>query len=129
MKPYATFDRSQFPVITIYFTGESENKENFEEYLNELSHNYTFDKPFSLVFELTNAPLPKVGYQLKQAAWMKSNEDKIKTYCRGIAYVIPSPVMRNVLKFIFSVQKNPVPFEVFSAAGEGQKWAETFFVD
>lgn len=124
MNQYATFDRSEFPIITINFTGNSENDENFQDYLNGLEKNYTFEKQFSLIFELTKAPIPKVSYQLKQAHWMKANEDKIKTYCRGVAYIIPSAIMRNVLKFIFSIQKNPVPFKVFSTLEEGKVWAE-----
>jgi len=123
MKPYAIFDRSEFPVITINFTGISESQSNFELYLNELEKNYTFQKEFSLIFELTKAPIPKLSYQLKQANWMKANEDNIKTYCRGVAYIIPSAIMRNVLKFIFNIQKNPVPFQVFSTLAEGKLWA------
>jgi hypothetical protein len=123
MKPYAIFDRSEFPIITINFTGTSENESNFELYLSELEKNYTFQKEFSLIFELTKAPIPKLNYQLKQANWMKANEDNIKTYCRGVAYIIPSSIMRNILKFIFSVQKNPVPFSVFSTLEEGKLWA------
>ncbi|MEN0048625.1 MAG: STAS/SEC14 domain-containing protein [Bacteroidota bacterium] len=123
MKPYATFDRDQLPIITIHFTGEKENDENFQAYLQELENNYDRKEMFSLIFELTNAPLPKMKYQLQQAEWMKKNEEKIQTYCHGVAYVIPGLLMRNVLKFIFSVQKNPVPFKVFSTLEEGEVWA------
>lgn len=123
MNLYAQFDRSEFPVITINFTGEKETKENFELYLQELANNYDRKEKFALIFELTNAPLPNVKYQLKQASWMKENESLIKQYCYGVAYVIPGAVMRNVLKFIFSVQKNPVQFEVFSTYDEGKEWA------
>ncbi|MFT7001948.1 MAG: hypothetical protein ACJAVW_002984, partial [Spirosomataceae bacterium] len=35
MNLYATFDRSEFPVISIHFTGEKETKENFQLYLDE----------------------------------------------------------------------------------------------
>ncbi|MDP5139708.1 MAG: STAS/SEC14 domain-containing protein [Spirosomaceae bacterium] len=125
MNLYATFDRSEFPVISIHFTGEKETKENFELYLQELGNNYERKEKFALVFELTNAPLPNVKYQLKQAAWMKENEPLIKKYCYGVAYVIPGMVMRSVLKFIFSVQQNPVRFEVFSTFEEGEAWAKS----
>lgn len=124
MNLYATFDRSDFPVISIHFTGEKETKENFELYLQELGNNYERKEKFALVFELSNAPLPNVKYQLQQAAWMKENEPLIKTYCYGVAYVIPGMVMRNVLKFIFSVQQNPVQFKVFSIYEEGEAWAK-----
>lgn len=123
MKLYAEFDRTQFPVIAINFTGEKETEENFKLYLQELGNNYERKEKFALVFELTNAPLPNVKYQLKQAAWMKENKHLIKKYCYGVAYVIPGAVMRNVLKFIFSVQQNPVQFKVFSTFEEGEAWA------
>lgn len=123
MNLYADFDRSEFPVISIHFTGEKETKENFELYLQELGNNYERKEKFALVFELTNAPLPNVKYQLKQAAWMKESEPLIKKYCYGVAYVIPGAIMRNVLKFIFSIQKNPVQFKVFSTFEEGEVWA------
>lgn len=128
MNPYAIFDRTQFPVININFTGEKENKENFELYLSELSKNYELNEKFALIFELTNAPLPNIKYQLKQATWMKENENLIKKYCYGVAYIIPGAVMRNVLKFIFSVQANPVQFEVFSSLEEGQAWAKEIII-
>ena len=125
MKFYAQFDRSEFPIITINFTGEKENKENFQLYLDELKRNYERDEQFSLIFELTKAPMPNMKYQLQQAKWMKDNEHLIKKYCRGVAYIIPSAALRGVLKFIFSVQKNPVPFKVFSTLEEGKVWAES----
>jgi hypothetical protein len=123
MNLYATFDRTQLPIITITFTGEKETKENFELYLQELGNNYDSKEKFALVFELSKAPIPNVSYQLKQATWMKEHENLIQTYCLGVAYVIPSAVIRNVLKFVFSVQKNPVQFKVFSTYPEGEKWA------
>jgi hypothetical protein len=125
MNLYATFDRSEFPVISIYFTGEKETKENFQLYLEELGNNYARKEQFALIFELTNAPIPNVKYQLKQATWMKENESLIKTYCHGVAYVIPGALMRNVLKFIFSVQQNPVEFKVFSTYAESQAWTKS----
>ncbi|MEL6945876.1 MAG: STAS/SEC14 domain-containing protein [Bacteroidota bacterium] len=124
MQPYAVFDRGHLPLITIYFTGEKENDENFQAYLKELENNYDRKEPFALIFELTNAPLSKMKYQLQQAEWMKNNKEKIQTYCHGVAYIIPGALMRNVLKFIFSVQKNPVPFKVFSTLEEGEVWAK-----
>ncbi len=122
MDLYAEFDRSNFPLIIINFTGKSETNGNFQIYLDELGENYKRKEKFSLVFELTKAPIPKVSFQLKQANWMKENEPNIVKYCQGCAYIIPGLVMRNILKFIFSIQKNPVQFKVFSTIEEGKTW-------
>ena len=128
MKPYAIFDREKLPIVTIYFTGEKENDENFQVYLNELEKNYAREEMFSLIFELTNAPLPKMKYQLQQAEWMKQNKQTIQTYCHCVAYIIPGLLMRNILKFIFSIQKNPVPFKVFSTLEEGEAWTRAYMM-
>jgi hypothetical protein len=128
MATYAEFDRTQFPIITIHFTGERETADNFQLYLQELDKNYERQEPFALIFNLTKAGIPNVKYQLQQAEWMKENETKIQTYCQGVAYVIPNLLLRGVLKFIFSVQANPVPFKVFSTLAEGQSWAATKMV-
>ena len=123
METYAEFDRSEPHLISIYFTGAKETDENFDVYLKELAKNYEDKVPFSLIFELSKAPVPKLKYQLRQASWMKENQELIKTYCFGVAYVIPQKVLRSVLKFIFSIQKNPVDFKVFSDYDSAKEWA------
>jgi hypothetical protein len=125
MQPYADFDRSEPPLISIYFTGAKETDQNFDVYLEELAKNYEQKVPFSLIFELSKAPTPQLKYQLKQAAWMKENKELIQSYCNRVAYVIPSRLLRGVLKFIFSIQKNPVDFKVFSAYEPAKEWALT----
>ncbi len=124
MTNFATFDRSGFPIIIVTFTGEKENPDNFQHYLDGLLQNYDRKEPFVLVFDATHAPTPNPTYQQKQAKWMKAHEDLIKTYCRGVAYVMPNLLLRNVLKLIFGIQKNPVPFKVFGDLESGINWAE-----
>jgi hypothetical protein len=123
MSTYASFDRSTFPLITITFTGEKETPESFEQYLDGLYQNYERQEPFSLVFDATKAPSPSLTYQQKQAAWMNKHKELIETYCRGVAYVIPNLILRNILKVIFGLQRNPAPFKVFSSVEEGKNWA------
>jgi len=122
---YAQFDRNHFPLIVVRFTGEKETPENFKAYLEGLHANYDRQENFSLVFDASQAPTPNPSYQAKQAKWMKQHEDLIKTYCRGVAYVMPNGLLRGVLKMIFSLQKNPVPFKVFSNLEEGKKWSQS----
>ena len=123
---YAHFDRSAFPVILVTFSGAQETDENFAAYLDELLANYDKMQAFSLVFDASNAPNPNLKYQLRQATWMKEHESLIKTYCKGVAYVMPNNFLRIVLKAIFKIQRNPVPFSVFKELDQGRIWAEAF---
>lgn len=124
MDSYAHFDRSTFPLIVVKFSGARETDENFAAYLDGLYENYNSQKPFALVFDATEAASPNLKYQQKQAKWMKAHEELIKSYCLGVAYVMPNRLLRIALRLIFGIQKNPVPFKVFGKLEDGKNWAE-----
>jgi hypothetical protein len=124
MPSYAIFDRSGFPIITIVFTGAKATPENFALYLEELEHNYARQEPIAIIFDARKALPLNPLYQQKQAQWMKQHEPLVKQFCRGIAFVIPNPILRTTLKLIFRIQNNPVPFKVFSTIEEGEEWSK-----
>ncbi len=124
MENYVRVNREEFPLIVVTFTGAKATPPNFQHYLDELRANYDREQPLALVFDATSAKVPGIAYQKKQGEWMRDHQDLIKTYCRGIAYIIPSAVIRNVLKLIFKIQRDPVPNQVFSNREEGIAWAK-----
>lgn len=109
---YANFHYHKYPVVIVEFTGEPSTDENFKEYLEELSDLYTKNAAFSLIFDATNASLPGFRHQKMQADWLKKMEDMMKEYCLKTAYIIPNSVVRTILKSIFKLQKQPVPYKV-----------------
>jgi hypothetical protein len=120
---YAEFHREKTPIITIEFTGEKANAQNFAVYLEGLAENYKTKEKIALVFDARKALDLNPLYQLKQAQWMKANKSLIEKYCAGVAYVIPNNFLRNVLGLVFKVQPNPVPFKVFENLNSGVNWA------
>ena len=125
MAPYATVDRSAFPLVVVTFTGAAATPENFQAYLEDLEKNYKPRAPFALVFDASQASIPGLHYQKKQAAWMKSHEELIRAYCRGVAYVLSNALLRPVLSLIFKLQAQPVPFRVWPDRAAGIAWAES----
>ncbi len=123
-QPYALFHRENFPLVVIEFTGEKATPENFKVYLRELEENYQDQEKIALVFDARSALELNPIYQGKQAAWMQKKRKLIKTYCQGIAYVVPQPFLRKVLQLIFKMSPNPVPFQVFESLDQGLAWAE-----
>lgn len=121
-RPYALFHRDRFPIITVEFTGEKENAENFKSYLRGLEENYARKEPLVIIFDARQALSLNPIYQGKQAFWMQKNKKLIQNYCRGIAYVVPQPLLRKVLQMIFAISPNPVPFKVFENMEEGETW-------
>lgn len=120
--PYANFDRSQYPLIVIEFTGEKATDDSFDLYLKGLSENYEKGKNIQILFDAKNAIFPPLKYQMKQAKWLKENEQLMQEECSGIAYTIPNAVIRNALALIFKIQGQPVPYQVVSTNEKGIAW-------
>jgi hypothetical protein len=124
MKKYAETDRSQFPIIKVVFTGEAASAENFPVYLDELKQNYARKESIVIIFDASKAVFPGITYQKMQAKWLKDNEQLMKDFCKGTAYVIPKLIIRKVLSAIFTFQKQPVPYKVCSNLEEALDWAK-----
>ena len=124
MKKYAEINQTQFPVVTVTFTGEKADDTNFPLYLGEVKETYDRKTTLAIIFDASNAVLPAVTFQQMQAQWLKDNTQLMKDFCAGTAYIIPNVVIRNVLKAIFSFQGQPVPYLVCRNHDEAKAWTE-----
>jgi len=124
MNTYAEVDTSRFPIIQVTFTGEKASTDNFQFYLQEVKNSYDLQSKVALIFDANNAVLPGLTYQKMQADWLKENEKMMTDYCVGTAYVISNSLIRNVLKAIFLLQKQPVPYMVCSTLEEAEAWVQ-----
>lgn len=120
---YAVFHRTEFPIVTITFTGEASTDENFSKYLEETESLYEHKKRFSIIFDARKAALPDLKHQKMQANWIKTNESRMKTYCAGTAYVIVNKAVRAILKMIFTFYPQPQPYQIFSDMASAEVWA------
>ena len=122
MENYATIDSSKFPIINVIFTGNDATNENFTKYLNELKNIYLKEQKIALIFDATKAIIPGITYQKMQAKWLKDNKELMIKYCLGTAYIIPNLVIRNVLKAIFTIQKQPVDYSICKNETDAIDW-------
>ena len=122
MKNYAIIDSDQSPVINVVFTGNEATDENFSRYLDELKQIYIQEKKIAIIFDASKAVIPGIKYQKLQAKWLKDNKDLMVSYCAGTAYIIPGLIIRNVLKAIFTFQKQPVDHNVCKNEAEAIEW-------
>ncbi len=120
---YADFDIKDFPIVLVRFTGEASTDENFREYLDRLTDIYLKKEPFSIVFDATKAALPSLRHQKMQAYWLRNNKELVQTYCKGTAYVILKSTTRAVLRLIFAIYPQPVPYKVVITEEDGREWA------
>ncbi len=124
MEPYALVDRSTFPIIVVEFTGHAPTDENFRAYLEALRVGYEEHEALAFVFDATRATFPPMKYQRMQAAWLKENDNLIRHWCKGTAYVLPNFWVRLALRLIFLMQKQPVPLKICADRGSARAWAE-----
>ncbi|MCZ4410274.1 STAS/SEC14 domain-containing protein [Cryomorphaceae bacterium 1068] len=125
MGTYAELDKSRFPLVTITFTGKYPTDEGFDQYLNELEALYDAKKQLAIIFDARSAPLPSLKQQQRQASWLKKNNQLLKDYCLGTSYVITAGTTRVILKVIFSITPQPVPYKVCSNMDDAKEWALT----
>ncbi|MHA7129834.1 STAS/SEC14 domain-containing protein [Algoriphagus namhaensis] len=124
MQPYAEIDESAFPIVQIRFTGNKSTDENFQAYLDQTKACYRFEQRLAIIFDATKATIPSFSHQKMQAEWLKENKELMQAYCAGTAYVIPNLAIRTILKAIFALQKQPVPYQVFEFMEEATNWVE-----
>jgi hypothetical protein len=124
-KPYAVIDNSAFPIVKVSFTGEKSTDLNFHHYLKALKECYSHQQPLAIIFEATKAVIPKFSHQKQQANWIKENWTLIQNQCQGTAYIIPSLIIQMALKSILLLQKQPVPYKVFSNEKDGEDWLKS----
>jgi hypothetical protein len=125
MEAYAIIDETKFPLIWIRFTGNKSTDANFQAYLDETKACYRHGKPLAIIFDASEAVIPKISHQKMQADWLKQNTALMQSLCLGTAYVIPNVAVRAVLKVIFSFQKQPVPYQIFETQSEAQNWVSS----
>lgn len=114
--------RTEFPLITVRFTGEAASDESFDQYLAELKENYRKREAFILLFDARKAALPKFIHQKRQAQWMKEHEALINQYCLGVAYVVAQPLIRGALRTILKLQNSPLNSRVFGDLEKARSW-------
>ena len=122
MTSYAAVDQTAFPLITVTFTGEKSTNANFKAYLKELDDCYFAQQKLAFVFDASKATVPRLSHQKMQAKWIRENTSTIEQYCVSTAYVIPNKTLQWVLKMIFLLQKQPVPYEIFPTYKDAQVW-------
>ena len=125
MKKYAEVNSSKNPIIEVVFTGEQANDDNFPFYMQEVKAVYEQQKKIVIVFDASNSVMPALKYQKMQGDWLKENEQLMKDYCLGTAYIIPNLIIRNVLKAIFTFQKQPVDYIVCKNNDDANTWVNS----
>lgn len=111
-------------LVTVRFLGRPDDSE-FLAYLSDYQAVLERGERYAVVYVTEpNAKLVSHRHARQQATWMAEHESALRERCAGVAFVLPSPVMRGVLRMIMKIQPVPAPYEIFEDEAEARRWAQ-----
>jgi hypothetical protein len=117
-------DRSQPLLVVVRFL-RGPTEDEFRQYLADYTQVLEAEKRFGAVFVTTPAmPMTPPRQVRLQAQFMREYRELIETRVVGIAFSLPSPLMRGVLRAVLMMQSIPCPHTVVGTEAEGVAWVK-----
>jgi len=114
-------ERTAGVLSTFVFEGELTDEE-FDRYIERLEELIGRKTEYVVVVEATRSKAMNSRQARKMAEWTKRHATALRTYCRGIAFVIPSLFVRGILRAIWAMQSPPYPHTVVETTAEALEW-------
>jgi hypothetical protein len=117
------FDERDWPILRCYVSGEASDEE-FDAYLAQCERNLRRGERYAfVVITAPDTPMTKGRHARLQADFIKRHRELIARQIAGQAFVLPSAVMRGVLRAILSMTTMPTPFAICATEAEAVEWA------
>lgn len=111
-------------VIVVRYDGRPDDAK-FQTYLAEYTDLVHRKVPYATVYStLPGARIPSGANARQQAAWMKREQPVVNQFCQGLAFALPSPLMRGVLRGILKMQPIIADYVVVDDEDEAIAWAK-----
>ena len=124
MTPAVEIDRSQPLLVVVRFL-RGPTDDEFRQYLADYTHLLEAEPRFGAVFVTAPAmPMTPPRQVRLQAQFMRDYRELIEKRVVGIAFSLPSPLMRGVLRGVLMMQSIPCPHTVVGTEAEGVAWVK-----
>lgn len=124
MKPPIEIDCSQRSLVVVRFH-RGPTDDEFRGYLADYTLVLEKEARFGAVFVTTpEMPMTPPRQVRLQARFMKQYREEIERRVVGLAFSLPSPLMRGVLRGVLMIQPMPVPHAVVGTEVEGVAWVK-----
>jgi hypothetical protein len=122
--PAIEIDRSQQLLVVVRFRRAASNDE-FERYVVDYRAVLEQQSRFGAVYVTApSLPIPPPRQIRAQAQFMKECRGLMEERVVGVAFALPSPLMRSVLRGILMMQPMPCPHTVVATEPEGISWTK-----
>lgn len=95
----------------------------FEEQLAFLDRLLQQGRRFGLVVDTHHQRMMPIAQVRRQAVHLQASTELARRWCAGVALVIPSAVIRGVLKVVMGIAPMPVRYGLFEREAEAVAWA------
>ena len=114
-------DTSAAPKIMGYSKGELSD-EAIREFHASYEALLRTGKPFGLILDASSAGAPSASQRRAFADFGAQNKQALTKLCRGVAYVIESPVIRGALTAVFWINTPPYDYVVVPTLAAAEEW-------
>lgn len=110
-------------VIVVRYDGRP-NESDFQAYLDRYTELLERGVPYATVYTTEpDARMPTPRQVRMQASWMKEYRDVAAALSKGLAFHLPSPLMRGVLRGVLAIQPLGAQHVVVETEAEAMRWA------
>lgn len=110
-------------LVQVSPTSDDNLRAHLDDQLAEMRANRARGKRNVVVIDASLGLRPTPTQRKLQADWINEHRELLAASCLGIAFVIPSPLVRGALTAIFWVAQLPIPHTVHATLASAIDWA------
>ncbi len=115
-------DTSEWPIVVHAVEGTLTDKQ-LDEYLKAASSLMEREGDYFAVMDASHIGSVSASMRSRIAAWQRQYRPVVEKRCRGVVYVLATPLLRFIHMTILLVTGLAVPYVVCSTRDEGLRWA------
>lgn len=120
---FVEVSRQQAGLMQVKYLSKEPTDQEFDQYLSYLDKIYALGENFYMILDLRLAgSYMNTAHRIKLGNWLKLNQDKMKKYNKGAAFVSGSIVHQLIMKAVFAIQHYPVEYTIVRTEQEVNKW-------
>lgn len=120
-----TFDDSRYPLLIADFSHAAESEREFQDYLDVCEHYMARRKPYTLIMDASKFTYSTPIQRRLQAEWTAKHADTLEQFCRGIAFVFTSSLVRGMATATMWMRPLPCPHHVVGTRLAAIDWCES----
>ena len=115
---FATFDKTNFPIVKVVFDEGPNSDQEFDNFINEWINLYTEGNDFTFLFETMEMKNPHIKYALKMSQFIKRLKSYDHQFLEKSIILINNYKIRYLLDFIFLIQSPVAPVYIYNIQDE-----------